>query len=64
MQAICPKRKTSIPNKEHKIFPYLLREMRIEYPNQVMGNGHNLYQNASGAGCIWWQLWTGTAGMS
>ena len=35
MQAICPKRKTSIPNKEHKIFPYLLREMRIEYPNQV-----------------------------
>jgi len=35
IQAIYPKRKTSIPNKEHKIFPYLLRGMRIEYPNQV-----------------------------
>jgi putative transposase len=35
IQAIYPKRKTSIPNKEHKVFPYLLRSMRIEYPNQV-----------------------------
>jgi putative transposase len=35
IQAIYPKRKTSIPNKEHKVFPYLLRDMRIEYPNQV-----------------------------
>jgi len=35
IQAIFPKRKTSIPNKEHKVFPYLLRDMRIEYPNQV-----------------------------
>ncbi len=35
IQAIYPKRKTSIPNKEHKVFPYLLRGMRIEYPNQV-----------------------------
>ncbi len=35
IQAIYPKRKTSITNKEHKIFPYLLREMKIEYPNQV-----------------------------
>ena len=35
IQAIYPKRKTSIPNKEHKVFPYLLQGMRIEYPNQV-----------------------------
>jgi len=35
IQAIYPKRKTSIPNKEHKVFPYLLRGMRIEHPNQV-----------------------------
>jgi len=35
IQAIYPKRKTSIPNKGHKVFPYLSGGMRIEYPNQV-----------------------------
>jgi len=35
IQAIYPKRKTSVPNKDHKVFPYLLRNMKIEYPNQV-----------------------------
>ena len=35
IQAIYPKRKTSIANKEHRVFPYLLRDMKIEYPNQV-----------------------------
>lgn len=35
IQGIYPKRKTSIPNKAHKVFPYLLRGVKIEYPNQV-----------------------------
>jgi putative transposase len=35
IQAIFPKRKTSIPNPEHRIFPYLLRETEIIRPNQV-----------------------------
>jgi len=35
IQAIYPKRRTSVPNKEHKVFPYLLSDIRIEYPNQV-----------------------------
>jgi len=35
IQGIHPRRKTSIGNKEHKVFPYLLRDIRIEYPNQV-----------------------------
>ena len=35
IQAIFPKRKTSIPNSEHRIFPYLLRETEIIRPNQV-----------------------------
>ena len=35
LQAVYPKRKTSIPSKEHKIYPYLLRDMDIERPDQV-----------------------------
>lgn len=29
------KKRTSIPNKNHKIYPYLLNEISIYYPNQV-----------------------------
>ena len=29
------KRKTSIPNKEHKKYPYLLRDLEVNRPNQV-----------------------------
>jgi len=32
---IYPKPKLSIPNKEHKKFPYLLRNKVIQFPNQV-----------------------------
>jgi len=35
LKTIYPKRKTTIPNKEHKKYPYLLREVIIEKPNQV-----------------------------
>ena len=35
LDAIYPKKKTSIPNKEHLIFPYLLKGVSITYPNQV-----------------------------
>ena len=35
IQAIYPKRKTSVPNPEHKVFSYLLRNLPITYPNQV-----------------------------
>lgn len=27
--------RTSVPNPEHEVYPYLLRGLRIEYPNQV-----------------------------
>ncbi len=33
--AIYPKRRTSKPGKEHKIYPYLLRNLVIDRPNQV-----------------------------
>lgn len=35
LQAIYPRRKTSVAHPEHKIFPYLLRGVRIVRPNQV-----------------------------
>ena len=35
LEAIYPKPKTSRPHPEHKIYPYLLRGMKIDQPNQV-----------------------------
>lgn len=35
IQAIYPKKKLSIGNKQHKIYPYLLRGLKIERVNQV-----------------------------
>ena len=35
LATIYPKPNTSVPNKEHEVFPYLLREMDIKRPNQV-----------------------------
>jgi len=35
LEAIYPKPRLSIPDSEHRIYPYLLRDMRIVRPNQV-----------------------------
>jgi putative transposase len=35
LEAIYPKKKLSLRNKEHTVFPYLLRNLAIERPNQV-----------------------------
>jgi putative transposase len=35
LEAIYPKRGTSRPHPEHKVYPYLLRNMKIDRPNQV-----------------------------
>ena len=35
LEAIYPKPKTSIANKQHKTYPYLLTDVEIERPNQV-----------------------------
>jgi putative transposase len=37
LEAIYPKPRLSIPSKEHKIYPYLLKGVRIDHPNQVWG---------------------------
>ena len=35
IEAIYPKPHTSRPHPEHKIYPYLLRDLTIDHPNQV-----------------------------
>ena len=35
LEAIYPKPKTSRPHPEHKVYPYLLRNLTIDHPNQV-----------------------------
>jgi putative transposase len=35
LQAIYQKPRTSLPNQEHQIYPYLLRDLVIDRPNQV-----------------------------
>ena len=35
LQGICPKRKLSKGSLEHKIYPYLLRDLAITHPDQV-----------------------------
>jgi len=35
LEAIYPKPKTSQPHPEHMVYPYLLRDMNIDRPNQV-----------------------------
>ncbi len=35
IRSVLPKPNTSKPAKGHKIFPYLLRGLKIEHPNQV-----------------------------
>jgi len=35
LHSVAPRPRTSVPNPEHKIYPYLLRDVKIAHPNQV-----------------------------
>ena len=35
LESIAPKKRTTIAGKDHKIYPYLLRGLEIDCPNQV-----------------------------
>ena len=37
IQAIFPKKNLSIPNKNHEIYPYLLKGIEASYPNHIWG---------------------------
>ena len=40
IQAVYPKPRPTIPHPEHKVYPYLLRNLTIDHPNQGMGFGY------------------------
>jgi len=42
LQAIYPRRNLSLSNLTHKIYPYLLRGLIINFPNQVCAKGISL----------------------
>ena len=50
IQAIFPKKRklTSIKNHEHKIYPYLLKDIEITKPNQVWSGDITYIRTAKG----------------
>jgi len=55
--------RTSIPAKGHKLYPYVLRGLRIERPNQVWCADIPTSRGPR-ASCTLWRSWTGGAARS
>ena len=47
LEAIYPKPRTSRPHPEHKVYPYLLRGLKIDRPNQVWAADISVPQKAA-----------------
>ena len=47
LEAIYPRPKTSRPHPENKVYPYLLRNLSIERPNQVWSTDISVPQQAA-----------------
>ncbi len=60
--ALGPRPRTTKPAPGHKIFPYLLRGITVEQPNQVWCARISPTSRLAAAFCIWWRSWTGPAG--
>ena len=43
LESVAPKPNTSKPNEEHPVYPYLLRGLTINRPNQVWARRHHLH---------------------
>jgi len=58
LQAVYPKPRTTVPDKEHKIYPYLLRDLEICRPI-TFGQRISPISGCTKGSCIWWRSWTG-----
>jgi len=47
LESIAPKKRMSIGEKGHKIYPYLLRGLEISYPNQLWCSDLSVLQEAA-----------------
>jgi len=47
LESIAPKKRMSIGEKGHKLYPYLLRGLEISYPNQVWCSDLSVPQEAA-----------------
>ena len=56
---IVPGPNLSQRNIEHRIYPYLLRNLKVTWPNEVWGIDIT-YIRLNTVGCIWWRCWTGS----
>ena len=46
IEALYRKRNTSKKHPDHQVFPYLLRNVLIDRPNQGVGGGHHVHPDA------------------
>ena len=61
--ALYPKKRTSLAGKGHKIYPYLLKDLTIDQPNQVWPRISPIFRWPK-ASYIVWPLSIGTVGKS
>jgi putative transposase len=52
LQALYPRKRMSLPNRVHRVFPYLLRNLAIDRPNPVWAADISM-SRCAGASCIW-----------
>src|SRR3954465_4856977 len=52
---------TSAPAPGHKVYPYLLRGLKVERPNQVWAMDITYVPMAHAASSTWRRWWTGSA---
>ena len=63
IEALVPKPSTSVPDKQHRKYPYLLRESAVSAPDEVWA-ADSLTSRCTRATSTWLRSWIGTHGRS